>query len=385
MTQFAHLKSSRLFAFLLLLNFASPVAQGGSLGPWMKAETCLMMLRMHPSDEAMRRNPLDSLRSLQEHLRGYGKVGADEVLPDRKGYSLQSDSVTRSVVPRARVLKALNRLSELELNTTKYDPDLFFIANEVRGWEALQALMERIEAYKTSVAPDIHKKIRQRLPFFWSHGLEDAFIFLLNGSILSSGAFELSSPTYKVAVGITFTFYLGLRIAQWAQFPDYRLAKHIRLIRKALDARQESESNFPISMYGDGLSLGTDFHLEIARTTGEELEPDSEIVLEELRPFFASGLDVMIGDFGRFLRNHGNLVNWAVNLANRYPEGPYRKVFTDQIFYMDPDTKEPVFLFYYRAFKGEPLNPKKPKENEKKDSPTDFYPENGLKPQPISK
>ncbi|MBK7843063.1 MAG: hypothetical protein IPJ71_05110 [Bdellovibrionales bacterium] len=203
---------------------------------------------------------------------------------------------------------------------------------------------------------------------------------------MSSGVFDLSSPTYKMAAGITFTAYLGLRIAQWALFPDYKIAKHIRLIRKALDARKESESNFPISMYGDGFSVGTDFHLEMARTTGEELEPDSEIILEELRMYFAGALDLTIGDFKRFLKNHGNLANWAVNQANRYPEGAYRKVFVDQIFYIDPHTKEPVLLFYYRAFKGEPLNPKKPKKNQNTDSSADldFSPGRGLKPQPIS-
>lgn len=138
-------------------------------------------------------------------------------------------------------------------------------------------------------------------------------------------------------------------------------------------------------MYGDGFSLGTDFHLEMARTTGEKLEPDSEVVLEELRSFFASGLDVMIGDLGKFLKDHGNLANWVVNVANRHPEGAYRKVFSDHIFYFDPKTREPVLLFYYRAFKGEPLNPKKPKEKKEVDSQVEFFPDHGLKPQPISK
>jgi hypothetical protein len=389
MLQCAYLKICRLFVLffgcLFFLNFAGPEAQAGALGPWMKAETCLMMLKMHPADEAKRINPLDSLKNLQEYLREFGKVGRDEVLPDRKGYSFQTDSLNGSNVSRAMVLRALNRLSELESDTTKVNFDLFFVANEVRGWEALQDLMHRIESYKKVVVPDIHRKIRQRLPYFWSHGIEDAFIFLLNGAVLSSGAFDLSSPSYKVALGVTFMGYLGLRITQWAHFPDYKIAKHIRLIRKALDVQKESESNFPISMYGDGFSIGTDFHLEMARTTGEELEPDSEVVLEELRSFFASGLDVMIGDLGRFLKDHGNIANWAINQANRYPEGAYRKVFVDQIFYIDPRTREPVLLFYYRAFKGEPLNPKKPKEKKKMDSPADFYPEQGLKPQPISK
>lgn len=115
------------------------------------------------------------------------------------------------------------------------------------------------------------------------------------------------------------------------------------------------------------------------------MEPDSEVVLEELRSFFASGLDVMIGDLGKFLKDHGNLANWVVNVANRHPEGAYRKVFSDHIFYFDPKTREPVLLFYYRAFKGEPLNPKKPKEKKEVDSQVEFFPDHGLKPQPISK
>lgn len=390
MIQFTYLKICRLFvlffAFLFLLDFAGPAARAGTLGPWMKPETCLMMLRMHPTDQEERVNPLDSLRNLQGYLREYGRVGRDEVLPDRKGYFFQSISLTGSTARRAIVLKALNRLSELEFDTTKLNFDLFFVGNEVRGWEAMQALVDRIEAYRKTVVPDIHKKIRQRLPYFWSYGIEDALMFLLNGAIVSSGAFDLSSPTYKMAVGINFAAYWGFRIAQWVRFPDYRISKHISLIRKALDARQESELNFPVSMYGDGFSVGTDFHLEMARTTGEELEPDSEIILEELRTYFASGLDLTIGDSKRFFRNHGNLANWAVNQANKYPEGAYRKVFVDQIFYIDPHTKEPVLLFYYRAFKGEPLNPKKPKKNQNTDSSVDldFSPERGLKPQPIS-
>lgn len=388
MLQFAYLKICRLFVLffgcLFLLNFAGPAARAGALGPWMKPETCLMMLKMHPADEAKRVNPSDSLNNLQGYLREYGKVGRDEVLPDRKGYFFQSDSLTGTTPPRAMVLRALNRFSELESDTTKVNFDLFFVGNEVRGWEALQALMDRIEAYRKTVAPDIHKKIRQRLPYFWSHGIEDAFMVLLNGAILNSGAFDLLSPPHRAGLGIAVALYLGSRIIQLSLVPDFKFGRHIRLIRKALDAQKEIESNFPISMYGDGFSVGTDFHLEMARTTGEELEPDSEIVLEELRTYFASALDIVIGDFGKLLRNHGNLVNWAVSQANRHPEGAYRQVFVDQIFYIDPITEEPVLLFYYRAFKGEPLNPKKPKEKKKMDSPADFYPEQGLKPQPIS-
>ncbi|MBK7843064.1 MAG: hypothetical protein IPJ71_05115 [Bdellovibrionales bacterium] len=172
MIQLTSFKICRLFilffGLLLLLDFAGPVARAGALGPWMKPETCLMMLRMHPTDQAERVNPLDSLQNLQGYLREYGKVASDQVLPDRKGYFFQSDSLTGSTAPRAIVLKALNRLSELESDTTKTNFDLFFVGNEMRGWEAMQALVDRIEAYRKTVAPDIHKKIRQRLPYFWS-------------------------------------------------------------------------------------------------------------------------------------------------------------------------------------------------------------------------
>lgn len=73
MLRFARLKVFHLFVLffgcLFLMNFAGPQARAGVLGPWMKAETCLMMLRMHPTDEAKRINPLDSFPSDQEGTR----------------------------------------------------------------------------------------------------------------------------------------------------------------------------------------------------------------------------------------------------------------------------------------------------------------------------
>jgi hypothetical protein len=41
-----------------------------------------------------------------------------------------------------------------------------------------------------------------------------------------------------------------------------------------------------------------------------------------------------------------------------------RHVFYDSIFFVDPETKDPVWLFYYRAFKDVPTPPRKPELRE---------------------
>ncbi len=355
--------------FTLLSNLS--YAGGNSFTGWspfqlppLKVVTCQALLEMHPNSPRDRLNPLVSLRELQGYLQKYAEISPAETIGHYNPFSIQKQSLETTKIPRDKVLEALGRLMVLEDDTTTVNFNGTYVYNEVRGWNQVQLLSSQLEDYFFQTEAEVAKELKRSLPLLRLQTSVDSLVAYIGYSALSAisdlGHLNTDLFVESAILSIGTALYLSSRGIQKSMSLDRNFLNHLDVIKLALKNKGEG---YPISIYGDSMTVSTEFHEELMQTTGSPEDVGVESSAKEVRLQLMNFFDYIPGEILRIRSEFGSLENYHIEMTKRFPEGKSRQVYTDQLFYIDPTTSEPVWLFYFRSFKSKPIAPKKPKKS----------------------
>lgn len=134
--------------------------------------------------------------------------------------------------------------------------------------------------------------------------------------------------------------------------------------------------NFPFSMVSHYFVAETEYHQQLM-IPGKSPDLDLTVEASELATMGPFDNDRSTRAFHAKTKNLSLVDRVRTSIEDQkndlvsFPEGRRRHIFFDSIFYRDPETGEPVWLIYYRAFKDSPFKnqkpPKQPPKVEKED------------------
>lgn len=253
--------------------------------------------------------PLVPLRDIQYILSLLPNVSHSKSVPPYEPVHLKIDLQKKSrweiLKNKWKIERTLARLAQLEDQITKVDPNVSYLAYEVRGIEQVAQALETVSVEFARYESRIHTELKDRYPLI-----------------------QLANPL---------------------QFEN-------------IDA-----STAPLALLiGDSIfDLSEDFHHQLETIAKTLSDPSRQTPLHiisknleirnELHQVFMAHRDRDLND------EEFHLLVDAAEKFRGNPEDVRRHVFLDSVFYVDVDTNEPVWLIFYRALAAPPTSPKPPR------------------------
>lgn len=340
-------------------------------------------------------NPLTSLRDVRYRLSGL--PFAKNAKPGNPYFSFNLLIDLHN--PRIGLLRkidakaALDRLAQLEDDATKVNFDGAYFGYELRGFDKVREGREIITSEIAKYDSRIESELKRRYPTLRianiiHHGMSAGLIGSVASLLIDPASFQAGlamSPIAAMAAVLNETALPYLRRSSVTEDFD----RQLKTIDEALAS---SSSAAPLHIVSGSLEIRTELHQILMTKKSEDLNDDEVQFLVdaaekiyklyfddqwESREFQKATAVMSVREKYRYF------IDQAMNEARYFPEGRTRQAYYDIIFYFDTETKEPVWLFFYRAFKTKPLPPKSPKLNKPKEKQTStedsWIP--GLKPQ----
>ena len=336
--------------------------------------------------------PLGSLRQIQEILQKRRSLKKDP-----GGYwsfhAAQDLNNPLRFIDRRMHSYILARLKQLDRDTTvAFSPDYAYAGFEFRGEKEIRDQFEdfntALENLNPRVWDELNKIFPKRRSFLGLTVVSGVIAGLSSFMIMiSPDSFGITSAVITTLFGVASDkFITYLRSITGRQ---RGVIEQSNVIERTL---AEPTPTYPFVMLSGSFQADTELHRQIMNPSKT---PELDLTVAASEP-------AAIGPFdrdreAREISRQTEGMNLSENLkwimdkmakeAALYPEGRYRHVFYDSIFYRDPDTNEPVWLIYYRSFKTNPFKDQKPPDPPKKKSESKEWsiePGYGLKPIPIS-
>lgn len=342
-------------------------------------------------------NPLTSLRDIRYRMSKLSVAQNAKQVSPYTGFDLELDLENPRWRPfqKIKVEAALARLAQLENDVAHINFDGTYVGFELRGAESIQKAralaLDEINKYESRVQVELRRRYPHfRMATLIQHGMSafliSAIAVLLNDPHYFQVAF-LMAPTMATAV-----------IGNEFLLPEIRKSSvsiNFDAQLKTIDGvLAQPGVAVPFHMLSGSFEIRTELHKIFMTDMSRDLNDDEIQLLVDA----AEKMYEMFGDEQWISRDwkkrsaglsyrqkYEMFIEQAMNEAKYFPEGRTRQSYFDSIFYFDKETNDPVWLFFYRAFKSRPLPPKNPKKQKQSEiqsaSEKDWVP--GLVPQRI--
>lgn len=342
-------------------------------------------------------NPLTSLRDVRYRMSKLAVAQKAKQVSPYFGFDLQLDLETPRWRPfqKVKVEAALARLAQLENDVAHIHFDGTYVGFEFRGEESIRKAralaLDEINKYESRVQTELRQRYpRFRLGKLIQHGMS-AFL-------ISTIALAANDPHYFQAAFLMAPMTAMAVVGNEFILPEIRkssVSVNFDAQLKTIDeVLAQPGASFPFHMLSGSFEIRTDLHKIFMTDMSRDLNDDEIQLLvdaaEKIHETFGDeqwiSRDWKKRSAGlSYRQKYEMFIEQAMNEAKYFPEGRTRQSYVDSIFYFDKETNEPVWLFFYRAFKSRPLPPKNPKKQKQSEiqsaSEKDWVP--GLVPQRI--
>lgn len=300
---------------------------------------------------------LVSLRDLKSKMDKRA-AGADF---EGTGYEHVTDSNLIDHIKPIAAAKASLRIQEIEKTLTGGNLDQQIWAMEFRGKANAVMAMNELTIKYTALSKDFYalqNKLKEKFPdieekrrdFLVRHYSSLALINILGFATLH----HYDGPVALASAALVFlsdTVALALRRAGRNNFDDKKF--RINLALSMLHTLGESPTRDWVHIQSTNLSVPVEFHKSIYNNDGDRDEAQMKAYLmnSTISNLIAYAAD-MVRQMKDFVSNAGDIK---------------RNVYLDQFAFWDQETKEPVWIFIYRASRDRPT-PRKPKQVDTKES-----------------
>lgn len=350
--------------------------------PLLNAVYCEALLKLNPSEKVTQ--PLGSLRQLQDLLKKRLpnksiQTSSPEMLYLTTAYEGQFNEKLKAV--GALDAYILSRLRTLDQQTTVgYSPDYSYVGIEFRGKEAIRSHLDQVRLKIEQVNLKVWEELEKNFPSVMLKEMKSLYLMGLSFSAIIFGMepdFLVSQILLGSLLGLNFLERVYIPLLNKLKLQKLKAKKQLEVIEKSLMSLATNDAFFLIS---DSFIAKTSYHENIVNEESSPLIEDMVSASEHYvkHPFYDDSYEEI-----KFDERYKNLSAKEkeemafyefLNSIVLYPEGIYRYIFYDSLFYRDPETQEPVWLIYYRAFKTNPIKKSKgpPANKKNKDKKLDW-------------
>lgn len=366
----------RLFIFSLIsLSFTAHAGLSHLFGLPIWTLSCESVLLPISKLHQPHTQPLTSLREVISY--------AEQITMRRLDPSVVPlEAVDAEIINEKNAPNIINRWRAIEKDLTQLQDGRFAVGYEIRGEQNIREAVQAVQAEYSRLTPHLNKTLREQLPLMRP---TNAFRFAMRGAALIVAGAAFMDPgvgNILLATALVSSQVIGT-ILSLADSVDTGFGSFLLQINKHLH-----DPNFNSALvYGHHFKTSPVYAKELVRNLSEPESQMDPTIQRRAAVSKARSVTDFLSDMlqGPTLDKNNLPIADALDTARdpslEVQEGAVRKHNLDQIFYRDPNTKELVWLVFYRTYKGQPPRPKKPREKKDTQSEENWLP--GLLPQPV--
>lgn len=363
----------KLLTAVTLLS-ASPlaVASHSFFNRPLKLLTCELMLQSAVKDFSSKDNVLPALRDAIYKVRKQSPESAN----DGVTFSGLDYSGAISGIGSQKAASVIQRLNGIEENLTSTDLDAQIVSVEIRGEDIRKALaaMEASEAELHQIYSSQRDKIYSpgKRISLWALNLLIISSTYGFGMTTASGLEHLSFDTMTSLIFPGLMFLNNMSIGRDAlKYNIERFDWNFSALKSFLHKVTESGSTSDFLIASSKIEIPAEFNKMLMAEEIDSPETAREIGLEQW------GGSYMGLTLRRFFT--GELFNFSRTVSNAGDNE--RNAYIDHVVFYDDVAKEPVWLFFYRAFRNQPAG-RKPTERRQQEAQKNLQWAPGLSPIP---
>lgn len=355
----------------LLTTFSLPRAFAVGGRP-LKLMTCELMLQPSMESLSVRENVLPVLRDAIFKVK--------KTIPDSANDGTNFKNIgyagPLSKMSLAKATAIVQRLNGIEQNLVSHNLDEQIVSVEIRGNDnirkalaSLDANSAKLEQIYEAESQDVFSKARR----IGGQAADTLAVSIAASTAIGSFLGAVGSVAVPSLQGFmqNETAYV-LSMLGAGMMVDYQLIRRdwkFNSLKNFLTNLIENKSTADFYISSNRFAMPTEFHQMLMSN-----QPDSEARKIALKQWGGSFTDFVIAEMTDEFNFRRDVNNAGEN---------FRRTFMDQIVFYDEAAKEPVWLFFYRAFRKRPQStPMKPK-NKIGTQQRDYEWAGGLVPSPI--
>lgn len=359
-------------AVLTALLAVSSAADASGLGARpLKLMTCELMLQPSMESLSVKENVLPVLRDAIFKVKKAIPASAN----DGTNFKNLGYAGPLSKMSVAKATAIVQRLNGIEQNLVSHDLDEQIVSVEIRGAENIRKALAELDANSAKLeeiyeaeSQDVFSKVRR----IGGQAADTLAVSIAASTAIGSFVGAVGSATVPGLDGFmqNETAYV-LSLLGAGLMVDYQLIRRDWRFNSLKDfltnlIAEKSTADFYIS--SNRFAMPTEFHRMLMSN-----QSDSEARKIALKQWGGSFVDFVISEMTDEFNMRRDVNNAGEN---------FRRTYMDQIVFYDEAAKEPVWLFFYRAFRKRPQStPMKPKDKARPQR--DYEWAGGLVPSPV--